>query len=87
MLQSSPLLACVRKLQVGGENTFGKQVLSLFLGIASKQPFCSLPSLAIHLIYFLGRFYIAKWAVREWWKKTLLINFESCFKPFMDCIL
>lgn len=81
-------LACwpVRKLQVEAKTPFESRFSPLlFLRIASKQPFCPLPSLAIHL-YFLERFYIAKWAVKEWWK-TLLINSESSLKPFMDCIL
>lgn len=86
MLQGTPRqVGLCEKTTSGGEDTFGKQVLSLtFSGNCFKT--ASL-SLATHLLYILERFYIAKWAIREWRKKTLLVHFESCLKPFMDCIL
>lgn len=78
------MLAYVRKLQVEVKTPLGKagSPPHFFWGLL-KIAFLSL---AIHLP-ILERFYIAKWAIKEWRKKTLLVNFESCLKLFMDYIL
>lgn len=57
------MLGCTRRLQVEMKApSISGFSFSLFLGITSKQPFCSLPSLAIHpILSFLGRS-----SVREW---------------------